>query len=134
MMASGSSAYRSLPRASAATDTVENVRLSELRDLATDLECLDRVPHSKKWRSASGVFLSVGLGGLLGFVLLFDKAAKYESWVVPVYCSALGLLFLIALICWLACRDMDAERITSLDDVRAKARNLIESFDQDSGA
>lgn len=122
-----------LPRRREATDKLSDLRLSELKGLKDDLDCLDRVPKARKWQWASGACVTTALGGLLGLLLLFDESAEFAEWVVPVYLSVLGLLLLLAGIFFYAARDMNAERVTSARDVSKKLQVVIDSYSVDEG-
>lgn len=103
-----------------------------MEEIAEALDCLDKTPKSRKWRWTAGGFLFAAIGAAPGAVLMFDSHTDFDTWVKAVYLGALGLLSLLALICWLAGRDMDDERVESMASVKARVARITDSYQQGS--
>jgi hypothetical protein len=111
---------------------VSGVRHSEMQSIHDSIDRLDEVPKSRKWRTAAGWLVTTALGAVPGFVLLVSSSEnakdEYASWIIPTYGVGLVLLVVGAIVCFLACRDMDAERTHSLADCKRQLKALMDSF------
>lgn len=119
-----------MPRTPEATAVVRDLRHAELRDLGEMLDRLSDTPRSRPWRRTASWCSTAFVGGLIGFMFpAFDDSANYPDWLIPAYLFILGALLVAAIVGWRAGRGMDAERATSLADVKRAVKKMLDSYE-----
>lgn len=98
--------------------------------LSDRLARLKNAGHNRVWTNAGVTLLSVGLGALLAGIPLLSSTSHWDSWVMPVYASSVGVAFLLAGLCWLAARSIRRERADSVAAIKTDLDRLLDAYEE----